>query len=533
MGADIINISLGVNKTNSKIEEALTKASNKDIFIVTAAGNDGPDLETIGSPGQNRGTLTVGSTYNNLTSSLVATLEVDEKHYTVIPMAGSAKLDIPITSEMIFGNYAKETDFDELNAEGKIILAERGSDVEGELLYFSIKEANAANAGAKALIVFNHEPGIFLGELIHEFVEPDYAPRLPVVSMDRKDGLELKEILENPTEAIIHLFYNPDFVAHFSSRGPVSSFYIKPDIVAPGAYINTTQINGGYNFTSGTSYATPHVSGAAALLLQKNPNIEREALKSILMTTAEPVSDAYGNLFSVNEAGTGRLNVSKAFDANLVILPPNQVLSLSAEKNFVNDKLELRTLEGTLDGLIVSFDGPEFLEFEHVIDEEFLQFRITANENNFGTHETRINIEHDKIKYTVPILLHFTEATISTTQDNGKLNFDVFHTEQWSFAKITVTNMKTGETDIVTLNPDKDTGIQVYDEGQYWIEAKIRVGIDSFDAYEKVFVNSVSVERQGFVQFDIPQRQLIIIAGIAIIIGIVGFAFKRRTTVKV
>ena len=50
-------------------------------------------------------------------------------------------------------------------------------------------------------------------------------------------------------------------MAHFSSRGPVSPFYIKPDIVAPGAYINTTQNNAGYNFTSGTSYAAPHVSG--------------------------------------------------------------------------------------------------------------------------------------------------------------------------------------------------------------------------------------------------------------------------------
>jgi len=40
----------------------------------------------------------------------------------------------------------------------------------------------------------------------------------------------------------MNLFNNPDFVASFSSRGPVSPFYIKPDIVAPGAYINTTQM---------------------------------------------------------------------------------------------------------------------------------------------------------------------------------------------------------------------------------------------------------------------------------------------------
>ena len=51
--ADIINISLGVNKTNSKIDDAVNLALDNGIFVVTAAGNDGPDLETIGSPGRN------------------------------------------------------------------------------------------------------------------------------------------------------------------------------------------------------------------------------------------------------------------------------------------------------------------------------------------------------------------------------------------------------------------------------------------------------------------------------------------------
>ena len=93
--------------------------------------------------------------------------------------------------------------------------------------------------------------------------------------------------MRNDDEGIIHLFYNPDFIAHFSSRGPVSPFYIKPDIVAPGAYINTTQNNGIYNFTSGTSFAAPHVTGAAALLLQKNPELENHEIKSLLLTTVK------------------------------------------------------------------------------------------------------------------------------------------------------------------------------------------------------------------------------------------------------
>ena len=136
-----------------------------------------------------------------------------------------------------------------------------------------------------------------MGELIHEFIKPYYKPQIPVVSIDREEGLEIIESIKNGNKAIMHLFYNPDFVTHFSSRGPVSPFYIKPDLVAPGAYINTTQSTGGYNFTSGTSYAAPHVSGAAALLLQKNPDLHHHEIKSLLVTTTEPVSDAYEQEF--------------------------------------------------------------------------------------------------------------------------------------------------------------------------------------------------------------------------------------------
>ncbi|MBT6469436.1 MAG: S8 family serine peptidase, partial [Thaumarchaeota archaeon] len=310
--ADIINISLGVNKTNSKIERAVNLALEKEIFVVVAAGNDGPGLKTIGSPGRNFGSVTVGATYNNLTSSLVATLEIDEKPYTVIPMVGSSKLEEPIREKIIFAGYGKIEDFQELDVQDAIVIVERGSNVEGELLYFSIKEKNAANAGAKAVIVYNNSPGIFLGELIHEFIETGYTPRIPVVSIDRDEGIEIIESITGENQGVLQLFYNPDFVAHFSSRGPVSPFYIKPEIVAPGAYINTTQNNAGYNFTSGTSYAAPHVSGAAALLLQKNPELHHHEIKSLLLTTVAPVSDAYGQDFSIPEAGAGRLDIGNA-----------------------------------------------------------------------------------------------------------------------------------------------------------------------------------------------------------------------------
>ncbi|HSA77072.1 MAG TPA: S8 family serine peptidase [Nitrosarchaeum sp.] len=518
-GADIINISLGVNKTNSNIDKAVDNALQKGIVVITAAGNDGPIPQTIGSPGKNPGSITVGATYNNLTSSLIATLEVNEKPYTVIPMTGSAKIDEPIIGKIVFGGYGKEAELKNINATDAILLVERGSDVEGEMLYFSIKEKNAANVGAKAMIVYNNQPGIFLGQLIHEFIEPNYKPQIPVVSIDRKEGLEIKELGES--KASLHLFYNPDFVAHFSSRGPVSPFYIKPDLVAPGAYINTTQTNGGYNFTSGTSFAAPHVSGSVALLLEKYPDMTNNEIKSLLMTTSERVSDAYGSEFLLSDTGSGRLNLGKAFDANLIITPPNVVVNLSSDNKMTEKQLKLKLLNGTLDDLDVTFEGPEFIQVEDSLQENNLTVKIKISGENYGTFQEKILINHDKIKYTVPIQIHYTKASIDVIQNDNSLFFTI-NDPDWNFAKISVTKSNTEITDVVTATPNKNAKIRINQNGEYWIEAKIKSNDQTLDAYSTIIANSIDETQNDFEIRDIPQRQIVIVLGIVAIIGIIG-----------
>jgi len=526
-GADIINISLGVNKTNSKIDRAVNVALEKEIFVVTAAGNDGPGFQTIGSPGRNVGSVTVGATYNNLTSSLVATLEVDEKPYTVIPMVGSTKIESTITGKIIPGGYGKILDLENIDVKDAIVIVERGSDVEGEMLYFSIKEKNVANAGAKALIVYNNVPGIFLGELINPHMGPEYYPQIPTVSIDREEGLEIIESITENSKADLNLFYNPDFVAHFSSRGPVSPFYIKPEIVAPGAYINTTQNNAGYNFTSGTSYAAPHVSGAAALLLQDNPELHHHEIKSLLLTTTEPVSDAYEQEFSILDAGAGRLDIGNAFEAKLIIMPPNFVATVSSEDLITEQIFELKLIDGTLDDLDVKFVGPEFILFSHFLEADTLNVKMKMNEENFGDHEGKLIIHHQNSKYTIPFLIHYTPGSISVTQQDNKLLFDVYHPEEWSFVKISVTNSKDMKTDTTTLLPSKDAEIQIYENAEYWIDAKIRVNGTTSNAFNTITITTLDENQSRFDFIDIPERQMGIIAGILIIVGIVGL-IKRR-----
>ena len=525
--ADIINISLGVNRTNSKIDNAVNYALEKGIFVVTAAGNDGPELKTIGSPGRNFESLTVGATYNNMTSSLIATLEIDEIQYTVIPMVGSSKTNEPITGKIIFGGFGKNSDLENLDVKDTILIVERGSNVKDELLFFSIKEMNAAKAGAKALIVYNNEPGIFLGELIHEFSGPEYIPQIPVVSIDREEGLEIIEKIENESSGIMQLFYNPDFIAHFSSRGPVSPFYIKPDMVAPGAYINTTQIGSTYNFTSGTSFAAPHVSGAAALLLQKNPNLENYELKSLLVTTVKPVSNAYGKEFSIHESGSGRLDIANAHNAKLIISPTNFVINLSLDEQSIEKELQLKFIENKSEEIDVEFEGPKFIEFKHEIKNDNLQIKFTMVEEKFGEHEGKIFINHEKIKYTIPILIHYTEASIFVNQENEKLFFEINHPDKWSFAKISITNSKNGNSDTITMTPDKKISTEIYHNGEYWIEAKIMVNGNTTDAFNTIEINSISEKADRLELINIPEKQIIIIISIIVIVGIIGLLIRK------
>ncbi|WP_067959434.1 S8 family serine peptidase [Nitrosopumilus sp. Nsub] len=525
--ADIINISLGVNRTNSKIDSAVNYALEKGVFVVTAAGNDGPELKTIGSPGRNFESLTVGATYNNMTSSLIATLEIDENQYTAIPMVGAPKTDQPITGKVIFGGFGKISNLENLDVKDSILIVERGSDVEGELLFFSIKEKNAADAGAKALIVYNSEPGIFLGELIHEFSGPEYSPQIPVVSVDREEGLEIIEKLENESNGIIHLFYNPDFIAHFSSRGPVSPFYMKPDMVAPGAYINTTQIGASYNFTSGTSFAAPHVSGAAALLLQNNPELENHELKSLLVTTVKPVSNVYGKEFSIHESGSGRLDIESAHNAKLIINPTNFVINFSSDEKSILKELQIKSLEKEMREIEVKFEGPESIKFEYKIKDNNLQTEFTISGKEFGEYEGKIFINHEEIKYTIPIIIHYTEGSISTHQDDEKLFFEINHPDKWSFTKITITNSKNGNTETLTATPEKKPSMKVYENGEYWIEAKIMSNGNTTDAFDVIKINSVSEKTEVLKLRNIPEKQIMLIISIIVIVGIIGLLIRK------
>ena len=131
----------------------------------------------------------------------------------------------------------------------------------------------------------------------------------------------------------------PDVITSFSSRGPGVGNVLKPDIAAPGVNILAQgympNVTGearhlGYGQVSGTSMASPHVAGAAALLRQIHPDWTNTQIKSAMMSTSKYM-DIYnpdGSPAQPLDMGAGRLDLTNAADPGVMLEP--QSLSFGA-----------------------------------------------------------------------------------------------------------------------------------------------------------------------------------------------------------
>ncbi len=164
--------------------------------------------------------------------------------------------------------------------EGNIVLCARG------VIARVDKSAAVAEAGGIGMIMYNPTPDSLNAD--------NHA--VPSVHVDHVAGPAIVAYIDAAgaaATATIHVGGDYDLVnvgvmAGFSSRGlGASEDIIKPDIVAPGVNV-LAAVPGGTGFISGTSMASPHIAGIGALIRQTHPEWSPAAVKSALMTTADP-----------------------------------------------------------------------------------------------------------------------------------------------------------------------------------------------------------------------------------------------------
>ncbi|MGW1994959.1 S8 family peptidase [Embleya sp. NPDC001921] len=152
-------------------------------------------------------------------------------------------------------------------------------------------------------------------------------------------------------------------VAPFSSTGPrLGDQALKPEVTAPGVAIAAARaadthagvpIGESHTRLSGTSMATPHVAGAAALLAQQHPTWRADRLKAALVGTAEPTPDT-----AVFAQGAGRVDVTRAVTQN--VFAEQSTLSLFSKwphANPLTHPLTLRNDGDTPETLDLRVDG--------------------------------------------------------------------------------------------------------------------------------------------------------------------------------
>ncbi|KAI5009044.1 hypothetical protein ZWY2020_010092 [Hordeum vulgare] len=323
-GVDVLSLSLGsftsVSFNHDPIAIGAFSAISKGIIVVCAAGNRGPTPQLITNDAPWLLTVAAGSVDRRFDAGvhLGNGKRIDGEALTQVTKPTSKPYPLLYSEQHRFCQNE-----DHGSVAGKVIVCQsttpttRYSDIERLMV-----------AGAAGVVLFNNEAAGYTIAL------RDFKAR--VVQVTYADGITIADYAKSAlNDAVATFTYNntvlgvrpSPVVASFSSRGPssISLGVLKPDILAPGLNILAAWPGPSFKIISGTSMATPHVSGVAALIKSLHPDWSPAAIKSAILTTSDAVNNIGTSILnerhgkaSAYDRGAGHVNPAKAADPGLV-----------------------------------------------------------------------------------------------------------------------------------------------------------------------------------------------------------------------
>ncbi len=345
-GVHIINYSVGSSLRTATAPDdfALMAAAKAGILAAVAAGNEGPNLATIGSPAGAPWVITAAASSRD-------GQRFDEALEVLAPPTIAGKYAVkeasftprlidsdPIEAQLVLVDDDDDSAGTTFDACQPLV---NDSDISGNIAYiqrggcsFETKIGNADDAGAIAALVFNiaGKPIVMTAD---SNIQGTY--NIPALMFGQADGILILDEID--ADQTVDLVLDKGFflteqetgniMGAFSARGPAPvQDILKPDVTAPGINIlagftpDAANSVAGENFAyiTGTSMATPHVAGVAALLRQAHPEWSPAALKSALMTTARQDINQQDGSTPANpfDFGSGHIDPNKANDPGLV-----------------------------------------------------------------------------------------------------------------------------------------------------------------------------------------------------------------------
>jgi subtilisin family serine protease len=428
-GVDVINYSVsGSDAVDDPVDLAFLSAASAGIFVATSAGNAGPGASTAyhvtpwvttvaaSTVAPYAGTVLLGNgkKYAGISTTLPGTV-------------GSARL---VTARSVKRASAAAADatvcapntLSRAKAAGKIVVCDRG------VVSRIDKSAEVKRAGGKGMVLANLNGNSADGD-VHAVptVHLDAPFGSTVKSYAKKAGATAKLKPGNLSSTPIRY---PQ-VASFSARGPSvgnRGNLLKPDISAPGvgvlaAVAPPANYKHKFDFYSGTSMASPHIAGVAALYFGVHPKWSPMAVKSAIMTTSARVKTAKGKLSSDYFAqGAGNVRPDRMFNPGVIFDAKEKDWLGFLEGAGIDTDTAAKPIDAT------DYNAPS-IAIGELGDSQKVTRTVTAVKP--GSYQATISVPG--VTATVsPSIVHFTHTgqtktvTITFAPEGGQLSDTVF-----------------------------------------------------------------------------------------------------------